>query len=109
MAEKRGKVTADRARTVLSTFFSWVIGKRYIEVNPTINIKDRASGDSRERVLSEEEIVAVWNAAGDAHDFGKVVRLLLLTGCRRNGDRRAAYGPRSTSRSGRSSCPKRAR
>ena len=83
MAEKRGRVTADRARTVLSTFFSWVIGKRYVEVNPTTNIKDRASGDSRERVLSEEVIIAVWNAAGDAHAFGKVVRLLLLTGCRK--------------------------
>jgi integrase len=83
MAEVRGKTTADRARTVLSTFFSWAIGKRYIAANPTINIKDRASGGSRERVLSEEEIVGVWNAASDAHDFGKVVRLLLLTGCRK--------------------------
>jgi integrase len=83
MAEIRGKTTADRARTVLSTFFSWAIGKRYIATNPTINIKDRASGGSRERVLSEEEIVGVWNAASNAHDFGKVVRLLLLTGCRK--------------------------
>ena len=84
MAENRGKVTADRARTVLSTFFAWVIERRYIEANPTINIKDRATGESRERVLSEDELVAVWKAAGHAHDFGKVVRLLMLTGCRRN-------------------------
>jgi integrase len=82
MAEARGKVAADRARTALSTFFAWAIGK-HVEVNPTINIKDRASGDSRERVLSETEIVTVWNAAGNAGDFGRIVRLLLLTGCRK--------------------------
>ena len=83
MAENRGRVTADRARTQLSTFFGWCIDKGYVETNPTVHIKDRATGESRERVLSEEEIIAVWNAAGNAHDFGKVVRLLLLTGCRK--------------------------
>lgn len=83
MAEKRGRVTADRARTVLSSFFSWCIEKDYVEANPTNDIKDRAPAGSRERVLSEGELVAVWKAAGDAADFGKVVRLLMLTGCRK--------------------------
>jgi integrase len=83
MAEKRGRVTADRARTVLSSFFSWCIEKNYVEANPTNDIKDRAPAGSRERVLNEDELVAVWKAAGDAHDFGKAVRLLMLTGCRK--------------------------
>ena len=83
MAENRGRVTADRARTQLSAFFSWCIDKGYVDANPTVHIKDRAPAGSRERLLSEDELIAVWNAAGDAHDFGKVVRLLLLTGCRK--------------------------
>jgi integrase len=83
MAEKRGRVTADRARTVLSSFFSWCIERDYVDTNPTNDIKNRAPAGSRERVLSEDELVAVWNAAGDADNFGKAVRLLILTGCRK--------------------------
>lgn len=82
MAEKRGRVTADRARTVLSSFFAWCLEKNYVEANPTGAIKNRATGGSRVRVLSEEEIIAVWNAAG-ADDFGRCVRLLLLTAGRK--------------------------
>jgi len=42
--------------------------------------KERA----RDRVLTDPELIAVWNAAGDAGLFGSLVRFLLLTGCRRN-------------------------
>jgi len=38
---------------------------------------------SRERVLSEEELCKLWNALGD-NRFSEIVRLLLLTACRRN-------------------------
>jgi integrase len=83
IADSGRRVTADRARTQLSAFFMWAIDKGYLETNPTMHIKDRAPPGSRERVLSEDEMVAVWTAAGDGHDFGKVVRLLMLTACRK--------------------------
>ena len=38
---------------------------------------------SRERVLSDAELVALWNAA-PASDFGRIVKLLMLTGQRRD-------------------------
>ena len=37
----------------------------------------------RDRVLSDAEAAAVWLAAPD-NDYGRIVRLLLLTGCRRD-------------------------
>jgi hypothetical protein len=38
----------------------------------------------RDRLLSDEEAAAIWRAAGEAsHPFGAIVRLLMLTGQRR--------------------------
>ena len=82
--QNSGKVAADRARTTLSTLFAWAIDRGYgIETNPTLNIKARASGMARSRVLTEEELVAVWRACTGDDDYGRVVRLLILTGQRR--------------------------
>ena len=78
-----GKVSADRARTALSTLFAWAIDRGYsIDANPTLNIRSRAQDGPRTRVLTEDELVAVWKACED-DDFGRVVRLLILTGQRR--------------------------
>jgi integrase len=38
---------------------------------------------SRERVLNDDELAAVWRAAGDGQ-YGAIVRLLMLTGARRD-------------------------
>jgi integrase len=40
-------------------------------------------GNSRERVLTQEELRKLWRGLGD-DTFSHIVRLLLLTGCRRN-------------------------
>ena len=34
-------------------------------------------GKARERVLSDQELVAIWKACGD-DDYGKIVRLLMV-------------------------------
>jgi len=82
LARDSGKVTADRARTALSAFFSWAIDTGYLDANPTLNVRARAQNKPRERVLTEPELVEVWNACQD-DDHGRVVRLLMLTGQRR--------------------------
>jgi integrase len=78
-----GKVAADRARTALSSLFGWAIDRVYLDANPTLNIRARAQNGTRERVLSEAELAAVWNACAGGDDFGRIVRLLILTGQRR--------------------------
>jgi len=53
------------------------------ESNPVIATNDPGEGiQPRERVLSDDEIRAIWKACKD-DDFGRIVRLLLLSGCRR--------------------------
>lgn len=80
-----GPVAADCARAKLSGFFAWAIGEGLCESNPVMGT-NKAAGDtqSRARVLTDAEVVAIWNAADPKTDFGKIVRLLFLTACRRN-------------------------
>ena len=51
--------------------------------NPTILAQALAENPARDRVLDDDEIRAVWRACQD-DDFGRIIKLLLLTGCRRN-------------------------
>jgi integrase len=83
MARQRGDVTSDRAKSCLSRLMHWAIMEGYRDTNPLADIDNRASTEGRDRVLRADELVAVWNAAGECGLFGKAVRLLMLTGCRK--------------------------
>src|SRR4051794_11359727 len=81
--KERGPVAADRGRSTLSAFFKWAIGEGIAEVNPVIGTNKASKNVGRERVLSDDELVAIWNAA-PATDYGHIVKLLMLTGQRRD-------------------------
>jgi integrase len=55
----------------------------FIDSNPALGIKRRAPLKPRERSLSEPEIAVILNASGSFTDYDNIVRLLLLTGQRR--------------------------
>jgi integrase len=76
------KVAADRARMALSGLYSWAIEKGRADINPTMHVALRGKNGGRTRTLSEAELVQVWRCCGD-DDYGRIVRLLLLTGQRR--------------------------
>jgi integrase len=78
-----GPVSAARARSALQAFFRWAMEMGHAEQNPVIGALAVKVNAPRERVLSDAELAAIWNAAGD-DDFGRVVRLLILTAARRN-------------------------
>jgi len=83
LTKRHGRTAAARARGTLSAMFSWGMREGFCEANPIIATNDPADGIlPRERVLSDDEIRIVWNACGDGA-AGRVVKLLLLTGCRR--------------------------
>jgi integrase len=83
IAKDSGAVTASRARTVLSTMFSWAMQCGLTEANAVVGTVNPENAKPRERVLDDAELAAVWRAAGD-DDFGRIVRLLILTGQRRS-------------------------
>jgi integrase len=81
--KERGPVSADRARAALSKFFSWAIGEGLAENNPVIGTNKFNEDVERDRVLTDVELAAIWNAAPDS-DYGRIVRLLMLTAQRRD-------------------------
>lgn len=83
IAKENGPVAADRARSALSSFFGWLVGEGMCDGNPVVGTNKTGAGAARERVLSDAELVAIWNAAPDTA-FGRIVRLLMLTGQRRD-------------------------
>jgi integrase len=83
IAKDSGPSAADCARSTLSALYAWAIGEGLCEANPVVGTNKHGSGKPRDRVLSDGELVAIWKAAPDS-DFGRIVKLLMLTGQRRN-------------------------
>ncbi|UFX44146.1 site-specific integrase [Bradyrhizobium sp. 41S5] len=84
IASRHGKVSAARARTALSSMFNWAIREGLdIAANPVLGTNRPAQPGSRERVLTETELSVIWHACGD-DDYGRIVRLLLVTAQRRD-------------------------
>ena len=81
IATNNGNVTANRTRASLSAFFSWAMREGLMDSNPVIGTNQHKE-KSRERVLSDTELEAIWNATADNSDYSAIVRLLLLTGQR---------------------------
>jgi integrase len=80
--------TEARARAMfatLSKMFGWLIGKRRLSQNPCVGVERPETPPSRDRVLSNDEVVKFWSAASkERTEFSVLLKLLLLTGCRLN-------------------------
>jgi integrase len=83
ISKEHGPVAASRARATLSAFYAWAIREGVADQNPVTGTNEPAAGiRARDRVLDESEIRAIWNACRDS-PYGRIVRLLFLTGARR--------------------------
>jgi integrase len=63
--------------------FGWAIGERLIRANPFQGLRLKAV-PSRERVLSDDELRAVWRETAGPGPYNAIVRMLILTGQRRD-------------------------
>ena len=82
---EHGRSAAASARANLSALFRWAMGEGLCDVNPMIGTNDPEQGViPRQCVLEDEAVKIIWNACRDDDDFGRIVKLLLLTGCRRD-------------------------
>jgi integrase len=82
ITREHGSIVAARARGALSTFYTWAMGNGLAETNPIVGTLKPKDAEPRERVLSDGELAAIWRASGD-DAYGRVVKLLILTGARR--------------------------
>lgn len=79
-----GPEAARTVRQVLHRMFEWACKRDILAANPVSGVADPTKAVSRDRVLTMEELRAIWRACETLeYPFGPLYRLLLLTGCRR--------------------------
>jgi integrase len=62
--------------------YGWAVKRGTLEANPFVNLPV-APTTKRERVLTDDELAAIWRATEGPGPFNGIVRLLMLTGQRR--------------------------
>jgi integrase len=70
---------------VVRKMFNWAVDGDYLAMSPAIGIKPRGKAVKRDRVLSDDELRAIWTTLPDAalsDQTRDIVRLLFLTGQR---------------------------
>ncbi|HEX9321786.1 MAG TPA: site-specific integrase [Xanthobacteraceae bacterium] len=80
---ENGPGAARAAYAGLSDLLGWAVAEGIVAMNPIIGARRPAAARARERVLDDHELGAAWRACADLGEYGAIVRLLVLTGCRR--------------------------
>ncbi len=85
IVDRGSPIAANRSLAALRRMCSWAVERDIVEVSPCDGVKAPSLARSRDRVLTDEELRAVWQGA-DAigWPFGPLVKLLILTGQRRD-------------------------
>ena len=82
--EGQSESRARKVHSTLSVLFGWLKKKRRIKVNPMVALTSPSAEKARDHVLTNPEIVKLWAACDtEGFPFGPLLKLLLLTGCRR--------------------------
>jgi integrase len=76
-------VMAVRTQAYIRRFFRWCIERDILKADPTLGLPRASNGKSRERRLTDSELAKVLAATNSIGTFGPVIRLLALTGARR--------------------------
>ena len=82
---KSRPVGANRLLALIRQIFNYALDEEQIDASPVTRIKPLTKEVERERVLTADEIKALWLASDNTgFPFGPFVKVLLLTGQRRN-------------------------
>ena len=78
-------IAANRALAAVRKLFNWCVARDILSASPCAGVKPPTAERSRDRVLSDDELGPVWQAADQVGwPFGPLVQLLVLTGQRRD-------------------------
>jgi integrase len=85
IVDRGSPIMANRTLAALRRMCGWAMERGLIDASPCDKVKAPAAERSRDRVLSDDELRTAWQAC-DAigWPFGPLVKLLLLTGQRRD-------------------------
>lgn len=82
IAEQSGPTAANMVRSSLSACCIWLMREGLLDANPVTATNVAPQSGARTRVPSDVELKAIWNALDDDR-YGAIVKLLALTGLRR--------------------------
>lgn len=81
---KSAPVSANRALAHLKHLMGWCVERGMIDASPIGGMKPLSKERSRERVLTDDELGALWAAFGnEGYPFGDCMKFLMLGGQRR--------------------------
>jgi integrase len=83
IARASGTGAASHTWSTLRGFMHWAMRKGVLDKNVAALYDGGGTNDPRERTLGDSEIAIVWKGCGD-DQFGGIVKLLILTGARRD-------------------------
>lgn len=85
IADAGAPIMANRTLAHVRKLFGWAVERDILSASPVANVKPPAREQDRDRVLSDDEVRAIWDACdGLGWPFGPIVRLLLVTAQRRD-------------------------
>ncbi len=85
IADRGSVIMARRVQSMVHRLFFWSVARGIIQVNPAAALPKPGHEVQRDRVLSDAELLAVWNAAVTlSWPYGDAIRLLILSGARRD-------------------------
>jgi integrase len=82
ICDRGARAKAGLVYTYLSRFFKWCTGRGVVTSSPMNGLEPPGKIESRDRVLTDDELARVWRACDDG-PCGSAFRLLALTGLRR--------------------------
>jgi integrase len=78
-------IAANRTFSAVRKMFNWAVARDIISASPCAGVKPPTPERSRDRLLDDSELRDVWRAAAKmGGPFGTLVRLLILSGQRRD-------------------------
>ena len=81
---KDAPIQGNRILAYVKKFFGWCVDQDLLEASPAASVKRPAKENQRDRVLTDDEIRAVWEACGELGAFGRCFKFMLSTGQRLN-------------------------
>jgi integrase len=78
------KSAANLCFATFKAFLSWCVEQGHLDVNPLLHRRLPNRKNTRDRLLTDDEIKRIWNASYAYNSFGDITRLLILTGQRLN-------------------------
>jgi integrase len=84
--DKLADAPAERkyAHSVIRRFFKWAVARRLLDRSPVEGMDVPKPVKSRDRVLTDTELKAIWHTSDSCRQFGTIVKLLIQTGQRAN-------------------------